>query len=181
VGGDAGVKRATAARNGAIAAVRELELRVSAEEADAIRRAGDGHAERITGQARADAAALIERRCAAAERLAALEARDRLAEVRAVARGTVLHAQRCALTEARASAHATVRELVGDPRLDRLLERLAADAHERLADAGPVELSEASDGGFVARAGTREIDCSLRALVDRFLDAMAVELEHLWR
>jgi hypothetical protein len=152
------MSRAVAARNGAIAAVRELEL-----------------------HARADAASLIERRCAAAERLAALEARDRLAEVRAHARATVLRAQQGVLSEARASVHAVVRELVGDPRLDRRLERLAADARERLADAGPVELTQTPDGGFVARAGSREIDCSLRAQVDRCLDAMAAELEQLWR
>ena len=175
------MSRASAARNGAIAAVRELELRIAAEEAEAIRRAGDGRAEQITGRARAEAAALIERRCAVAERLAELEGRDRLAEMRTRARGTVLRAQQSALSEARASAHATVRELAGDPRLRRLLDRLAADARRRLAPAGPVEVTETPDGGFVARAGTREIDCSLTAQVDRFLDAMAGELERLWR
>jgi vacuolar-type H+-ATPase subunit E/Vma4 len=173
--------RASAARNGAISAVRELELRVAAEEAETIRRAGDGRAEQIMAQARVEAAALIERRCAAAQRLAELEAGDRMAEARTRARGTVLRAQQSALSEARASAHAVIRELVGDPRLDRLLGRLAADAHQRLASAGPVELTETPDGGFVARAGTREIDCSLRAQVDRFLDAMASELERLWQ
>jgi hypothetical protein len=173
--------RAGAARKRTIAAVRELELRVAAEEAGAIRRAGDDHVEQIIEQAREEAAALIEQRCGAAERLAALEARDRLAEVRARARGTVLREQQSVLTEARASAHATVRGMVGDPRLNRLLERLAADARERLVSAGPVELIEAPDGGFVARSGTREIDCSLRAQVDRVLDAMAAELERLWR
>ena len=173
--------RASAARTGAISAVRELELRVAAEEAEAIRRAGDGRAEQIIAHARVEAAALIERRTTAAQRLAELEERDRLAEMRTRARGTVLRAQQSALSGARASAHAVVRELVDDPRVNRLLERLAADARERLASAGPVELIEIPDGGFVARAGTREIDCSLRAQVDRFLDAMAGELERLWQ
>jgi vacuolar-type H+-ATPase subunit E/Vma4 len=173
--------RAGAARKQTIEAVRELELRVTAEEAEAIRRAGDSYAETIIAQARADATALIERRCAAAERVAELEARDRLAEARARAHGTVLRAQQSALTEARAAAHAMVRDIVGDPRLGQLLERLAADARERLAPAGPVEIAPAPDGGFVARSGTREIDCSLGAQVDRVLDAMAGELERLWR
>jgi len=159
----------------------EVELRAAAEEAEAIRRAATGRAQEIITQARADAAALIERRCAAARRLAELEARDRLAEVRAQARGTVLGAQRSVLSEARAAAHATVRKLPGDPRLRRLLVRLAADARERLASAGPVELTDAPEGGFVARAGTRQIDCSLTALIDRYLDASAGELERLWR
>ncbi len=172
---------AGAARKQTIAAVRELELRVAAEEAEAIRRAGEGRAETIIAQARAEATALIERRCAAAERLAELETRDGLAEVRADARGTVLRAQQSALTEARASAHAMVRDMVGDPRMGQLLERLAADARERLAPAGPVEIAPAPDGGFVARSGTREIDCSLGAQVDRVLDAMAGRLERLWQ
>jgi len=173
--------RAGVARKRTIAAVRDLELRVAAEEAEAIRRAGDGRAEVIIAQAHAEAAAVIERRCAAAERLAEREARDRMAEGRAHARGTVLRAQKSALTEARADAHAMVRNLAGDPRLNRLLERLATDARERLAPAGPVELTEAPDGGFIARAGNREIDCSLSAQVDRVLDSMAGELERLWR
>jgi vacuolar-type H+-ATPase subunit E/Vma4 len=172
--------RAAAARKQTIAAVRELELRVAAEEAEAIRRAGDGHAETILAHAREEATALIEQRCAAAERLAELESRDHLAEARAHARGTVLRAQRSALTEARAAAHAMVRDVVGDPRLGQLLERLAADARERLAPAGPVQIAPAPDGGFVARSGTREIDCSLKAQVDRVLDAMAGEFERLW-
>jgi vacuolar-type H+-ATPase subunit E/Vma4 len=172
--------RAAAARKQTIAAVRELELRVAAEEAEAIRRAGDGHAETILAQAREEATALIEQRCAAAEQLAELEWRDRLAEARAHARGTVLRAQRSALTDARAAAHAMVRDVVGDPRLGQLLERLAADARERLAPAGPVQIAPAPDGGFVARSGTREIDCSLKAQVDRVLDAMAGEFERLW-
>ncbi|HTT27411.1 MAG TPA: V-type ATP synthase subunit E family protein [Solirubrobacteraceae bacterium] len=173
--------RAGVARKRTVAAVRDLELRVAADEAEEIRRAGDGHAEAIIMQARAEAAALIERRCAVAERLAEREARDHLADARARARGTVLRAQRSALTEARMSAHANVRELAGDPGVSRMLECLAADARKRLAPAGPVELVDAHDGGFVARAGNCEIDCSLGALLDRVLDSMADELERLWR
>ena len=173
--------RAAVARKRTIAAVREVELQVAAEQAEAIRRAGAGRAETIVARARAEAAALIERRCAAAERVAEREARDDLSEVRARARGTVLRARQSALIEARSSAHETARELAGDPRLTRLLRRLAADAHERLASVGPVELTETPGGGFVARAGSREIDCSLEAQIDRVLDAMAGELERLWR
>jgi vacuolar-type H+-ATPase subunit E/Vma4 len=173
--------RTGAARRRTIAAVRELELRVAAEESEAIRRAAHGHAEQIITQARAEAAALIGRRCAAAQRLAELEARDRAAEARARARGTVLRAQRSVLTEARASAHAMARDMAGDPRLAQLLERLAADARERLAPAGRVDIAPTADGGFVARSGTREIDCSMGAQVDRVLEAMSGHLERLWR
>jgi len=173
--------RAGDARRRTIAAVREIGLRLTTEDAHAIRRAGDDRAAAIIAQARTEAAFVIEQRCAAARRLAEFESRDHLAEARARARGTVLRAQRSALTDVRASAHAMVRDLIDDPRLGQLLERLAADAHQRLAPAGQVEIAPTPDGGFVARAGTREIDCSLRAQVDRVLDAMAGDLERLWQ
>jgi hypothetical protein len=85
------------------------------------------------------------------------------------------------LTDARAAAHAAARGLAGDARLERLLERLADDARQRLAPAGAVQAIAASDGGFVARAGSREIDYSIGAQVDRILEGMASELERLWR
>lgn len=168
-------------RNGKLVAVRAAELRAAAEESEVISRAGAARAEQILAQARSDAAALIRRRCAPAERLAELEERERMAEVRAQARGTVLRARQSVLSDVRAAAHAAVRDMVGDPRLERLLERLLADARERLASAGPVEIVPIPEGGFVARAGSREIDYSLRAHVDRWLDALAGELERLWQ
>ncbi|HTP18535.1 MAG TPA: V-type ATP synthase subunit E family protein [Solirubrobacteraceae bacterium] len=167
--------------NGILDAVREVELHAASEQADGIRRTAEGGAEQILLQAKAEASGVIARRCAAAERLAQLDERERLAEARAGARGTVLRAQRAVLIDARAAGHRAVRDLVGDPRLERLLHRLAADARKRLAMAGPVQIVATSDGGFVARAGTHEIDYSLRAQVDRIVDAMAGELERLWR
>ncbi|MGZ4255630.1 MAG: V-type ATP synthase subunit E family protein [Solirubrobacteraceae bacterium] len=169
------------AGEGTLDAVRENELRAASERAEAVRRTGQRAAEQIVAQAQVDAAALTARRCAAAERLAQVDERERLAEARATARGTVLRAQRSVLTEAHAAAHRAVRELVGDPRLERLRERLAADAHERLATAGLVQIVATPDGGFVARAGTREINYSLRAQVDRIVDAIASDLELLWQ
>lgn len=162
-------------------AVRQAELRVASGEADEIRRAADGRVQGIVAQARADADALITRRCAAAERLAALEERERLAQARTQAREIVLRAQRLVLTDAVAAAHAAARKLAADARLERLLEQLAIDARERLASAGSVETIAASDGGFVARLGSREIDYSIHSQVDRILEEMASELEHLWR
>jgi vacuolar-type H+-ATPase subunit E/Vma4 len=168
-------------RQRALGTVRAVELQLAGVQADAIRRAGEGRAEEIIAQARAEAAALIDRRCAAARQLADLEERDQLADTRARARGTVLRARRSVLIEARAAVHAAVGGLGDEPRLERLLERLAADARERLASTGPVTIEVAAEGGFVARAGNREIDCSLHRYVDRFLDAVAGELEDLTR
>ncbi|MGZ4184382.1 MAG: V-type ATP synthase subunit E family protein [Solirubrobacteraceae bacterium] len=165
----------------ALEAVSEVDLHAASDEADAIRRTADRRAEEMLSQARAEAADLVARRCDAADRLAELEERERLADARAKTRGMVLRAQRSVLDDARAAAHRAVGDLAGDVRLERLLERVATDAHQRLATAGTVEVVAVPDGGFIARAGSREIDYSLRAQVDRVVDAMAIELERLWR
>ena len=151
------------------------------EEADLIRRAARERAEQILDQAHEEAAALRERRNAVAERLADLEERERLAEARAEARATVLRAQRSVLIDATAQAHAAAARLVDDPRYGRLLERLAADARERLAPIGPARISILPEGGLIARTGNCQIDYSLAAQVERCLQAMASELGRLWR
>jgi cell division septum initiation protein DivIVA len=162
--------------------VEDAALKRAAAQADEIRRDAHERAERILREARAQAAALIAQRRTAAERLAELERHELLADARAQARSTVLKAQRSVLTQATAAAHAAAGLLIGDSRYQALLEQLSADARERLSPAGlPVELVHVPTGGFVARAGTREIDCSLAARVDRCLREMAGELERLWR
>jgi vacuolar-type H+-ATPase subunit E/Vma4 len=173
VGGDPGVTLAT---------VEDAALKRAAAEADEIRRDAHQRVERILSEARAQAAALVAQRRAAAERLAELEQQELLADARSQARSAVLKAQRSVLTEATAAAHAAAGRLIGDPRYEALLERLSADARERLSPTGlPVELVNVPAGGFEARAGSREIDCSLAAQVDRLLRGMAGELERLWR
>ena len=77
--------------------------------------------------------------------------------------------------------HVAARGLAADVRLERVFERLVADARERLAIFGPVQIVANPNGGFVARAGSREIDYSLPSQVDRTIDEMASELEGLWR
>lgn len=172
MGGDAGVT---------LEAVQVAALATASAEADAIRRAARERAGQIINEARADATALIARRCAAAERLADLEERERLADARAEARSTVLRAQRSVLIEASSAAHAAVRRLVGGSRYERMVKRLATDARERLAPAGPVQIAALPEGGLVARAGSHEINYSLDAQVDRYLQAMASELKRLWQ
>jgi ATP synthase (E/31 kDa) subunit len=162
--------------------VEDAALKRAVAQADEIRDRARERAQGILKEARAQAAALIDQRRTAAERLAALEHQELLAEARAQARSMVLRAQRSVLTQATAAAHAAAGQLIGDPRYEALLEQLSADARERLSVTGrPVELVHVSTGGFVARAGTREIDCSLAAQVDRCLREMAGELERLWR
>lgn len=173
MGGDPGVTLAT---------VEDAALKRAAAQADEIRRDAHQRAERILGEARAQAAALIAQRRAAAERLAELEQQELLADARSQARSAVLKAQRSVLTQATAAAHAAAGRLIGDPRYEALLEQLSANARERLSPSGfPVELVNLPAGGFLARASSREIDCSLSAHVDRCLAEMAGELERLWR
>lgn len=162
-------------------AVQDSALGTASAEADGIRSAVRERAERIIAEARAEAAVLSAKRHTAAERLADLEQGERLAEARAEARASVLRAQRSVLIDARRAAQAAVRRLVDDSRYEPLLERLEAEARGRLAPVGPVEISVLPEGGLVARAGSREIDYSLAAQLDRCLQAMASELDGLWR
>jgi len=164
-----------------LAAVEDAALASASAQADAIRRAAQACAEQLAEDARAEAVAVIAQRRAAAERLADQEEQQHLAQARAEARATVLRAQRSVLTDAVSAARAAVRELSEDSRYRGLLERLANDARERLAAAGPVHITALPDGGLVARAGSREIDYSLDAQLDRCCGAMASELERLWR
>ena len=85
------------------------------------------------------------------------------------------------LREAGAAARAAVRALVGDPRFQRLLERQAADARDRLSAAGEVQIVAGAGGGVIARAGSLEIDYSVDTQVERALISADSDLERLWR
>jgi len=162
-------------------AVQDAAHAQAAAEAQALRRAARERAEQMLAGAREETAALLAKRRAAAGRLADLEERERLAQARAEARATVLSAQRAVLSEATAAARDEARRLVADRSYQALLERLAVDARARLSAAGPVEIVSAPGGGFVARAGSRQLDYSLGAQLDRCLESIAGELEHPWR
>ncbi len=171
MGGDAAVTLET---------VQAAALADAHADAESIRTAARKHAHQISAHARGEAAALIAQRRVATERLEDLHRRERLAQARADARATVLQAQRSVLVEAIAAAHTAARRLVGDPRYELLLERLVADAQQRLAAAGEVQIIPVAQGGMIVRAGSRQIDYSLHAQVDRCLEALASELETLW-
>jgi vacuolar-type H+-ATPase subunit E/Vma4 len=162
-------------------ALQVAALATASEAADAISHASQAHTEEIVAAARTESAELAARRRVAAERLADLQERERLAEARSECRATVLRAQRSVLIEATTAVHAAIDRLVEDPRYPLLLDRLAEEARERLSAAGPVQIISIPSGGIVARAGSRQLDYSLHAQVDRCLRAMAGELERLWR
>jgi len=164
-----------------LAVARAAALADAHAEAEVIRRAATERAADLLVAARTEADALVARRRADAERLAEREQRERLAQARAQARWIVLHAQRAVLAAAASAAHTAARELVRDPGYERLLARLSAEARERLAPTGTTEIVPAPGGGVIARAGSREIDYSLDTQVERCLEAMAGELQRLWR
>jgi vacuolar-type H+-ATPase subunit E/Vma4 len=162
-------------------AVRVAALADASSQADSTRLASEERAEKIIADARAEAASVVARQRAAAESLADLEERARLAEARTQAHAVVLQAQRSVLSNATKAVHAAAKRLVGEPRYERLIERLGAEARERLGADREVQLIPASEGGVVVRAGSRQVDYSLHAQVDRCLEALASELERLWR
>jgi vacuolar-type H+-ATPase subunit E/Vma4 len=150
-------------------------------EADAIRRLAEERTAELLAEARAEAATLVDRRHAEAQRLAERERMERLAEARAEARATILRAQRMVQTGAMTAAHAAARRITSTPGYERLIERLSAEARERLSSVGATEIIAAPGGGVVARAGSCEIDYSLDAQVERCLWDMQGEIERLWR
>ena len=164
-----------------LAAVGEAALAAATAEAEALRAAAQSRAEQLLAAAHAEAAARLAQRRALAERLADAEEREQLARARAEARAVVLRAQESVLIEATEAAHRAARRLTADPRYEVVDRRLAAEARDRLSPWGQVQIVSCPEGGFVARAGSRQIDDSLDAQVDRCLEAMAGEMEALWR
>ena len=163
-----------------LAAVEQAALATAHADAEMLVSDARAHAAARIATARNEAAALIEERRTAAERLAEAERQMRLAAARGEARANVLAAQQSVLADATTAAHSAARRLVSGARYGRLVERLTAEARERLESVGPVQILAAPGGGVRARAGSREIDYSLDAQVDRWLEALPEALERLW-
>ena len=161
-------------------AVRDAALATTSAETEAIRRTGETRRAQHLLEARAEANEIVSRRRAASEQLAAVEERERLAQARAEARGTVLRAQQAVFAEATESARRAAAQLIDDPRYERVLVSLEADARRRLEQFGRVRIVPAAGGGFLAQAGSRDIDYSLDAQLQRCLRSMASKLGDLW-
>lgn len=160
--------------------LEQATLASASDEGQQIRDAAAERAQRILAEARAQADALLATRHAEAERQADTQERRRLAQAHTQAREVVLRAQRSVLGQAGEAAHSAARRLVDDPRYVLLLQRQAAEANERLAPAGPVQIITTAEGGLIARAGSRQIDYTLSAQVQRCLESLTGDLERLW-
>jgi vacuolar-type H+-ATPase subunit E/Vma4 len=154
----------------------------------------------LLAEARADAARLLEEADAraAATRAAAEQAGEELvraareegdaaaalegahdgARARRTARALVLAAQREVYDELRNSARARAQELRASPDYKALLERYASAARAQLGADATVALDPA--GGLRATAGTRSVDYTLDAVVDRAVDAIGERTAALW-
>ena len=162
-------------------ALQLAALQATREQADALVREAGARAEQTLEQARREADAVRARIAAAAQAQAQAHALASVSAAHAEAHGLVLAAQRSVLEQARTAAREAAGALLTDKRYAALLERLAAQARMRLADDGEVSVVAAPQGGLVALTTSRRLDYSLDACVDRALDAMASELESLWK
>ena len=118
---------------------------------------------------------------------AAGETRARLDKARATAaarrrgRSITLAARLELYEELRVQALAAAARLRTDPSYAELLQRLERAARADLGKDAVVELAAGGAGGIVARVGSRIVDYSLPALVDRCIAALGERAAELWR
>lgn len=141
----------------------------------------DEEAAAAIARAERETAALVERARAEGRAAAELEAARERRRARREAHAQLLQAQGELYDELRREASAGVLRLRGEPGYPALLERLTAAARAQLGDEVELEIDPPGRGGVVARAGSRSVDYSLPALVDRCLASLGSELERLWR
>ncbi len=169
---------AAPAATNALAPVRAFLLARAQAEADRARAEAATVADAVVARARQQAAVVLEQ----AREQGAADGAQLTAAAQAVAarrvRGLLLAAQRQAYETLRQRGRAAARALREDPDYPALRERLARMARER---AGPDAIvMDAPDGGVIAEAPGRRVDCSLGTLADRAVDALGAEVEGLW-
>ena len=124
--------------------------------------------------------ALVEQ--ARAEGVAAAAIAGGHDEVRARrrSRSLVLATRKELYDELRRQALAAAHALAEDSRYPALLERLTAAARAQLGEAAVLEVDPPDEGGVRASAGSRHVDYTLGALVERCLDRLGGKVERLW-
>jgi len=162
----------------ALVPVRDLLLARARADAERTRAEAAAEAGAVLAEARDQAAAILaEARKRGAADGAAVAAVERAAAARR-ARGVLLAARRQAYEALGQQARAAVGELREDPGYPRLRQRLARLARAQVGSHAVVR--EPPQGGVVAEAPGRRVDCSLDALADRAVDALGAEVEGLW-
>lgn len=159
---------------------RDALLADAREQARQLLEQADEQARELIREARLTAEDLIAR--AREEGLGAgraQAARDAGGEM-ALARWEVLAAQRAAYDEVCRRARAQVLAVRDEPGYPQLLERLAVAARRDLGDGAELEIDPPGVGGVRATAGSRRVDHTLPALVDRCVRDLGPALAQLW-
>ncbi|MFG2859185.1 hypothetical protein [Streptomyces sioyaensis] len=166
------------AAGAALEPVRAELLRTAHAEARELLARADREAADLLDAARAEGRAILgaSRRQGEAEGAAA--GRAALVQARRTARARELDVRREAYEELRLRATERVRALRHAADYEAVLDRLARRARRIL---GPeADVTEHPDGGVVAHAPGRRVDCTLDALAARALDRIGAEAETLW-
>ena len=160
--------------------LRAAALGEATARADAILAEAAEQARARLARADAAAAALVERARHDGAAAAELTAAHGRARARGDARALVL-AERSAIYErVRQEAAEAVLRLRDAPEYSALLERLAAKAHAQLGEGAEVDVGCPEIGGVVGRAGSRSVNYTLPALVERCIAELGTQIEALW-
>lgn len=162
----------------ALAPVRESLLIAAQKEAGDLRRVAGEEAMAMLDAARREADRI--RTAAAQEGAAAARSQAALRSIwmRRQAHEMVLTRQNALRLELQRQVRESAAASRADPRYPPLLARLTEQSHVLLGAQATV--TESSEGGVVAEAGSRRLDLSLPALATRTLESMTQEVRALW-
>jgi vacuolar-type H+-ATPase subunit E/Vma4 len=160
--------------------LRDALLGEARAEAQRLLAAADERAATGLVEAEKEGKALVERSRAEGEAAAAMAGAREQAQARRLARALLLAARREVYEELVARSRAAAEALRDDPVYESLLDRWSAAAREQLGDDAVLALDPPSTGGVLASSGSRHVDYTLHALVDRCLDRLGGELGRLW-
>ena len=158
--------------------LRSSFLAEAAEDAERTVAAAEEERRAQLEEAQRGAAELVAAARDAGEADARVEGARTIAAARRRARTITLAARLELSEELRRQAFAAAEQLRDKPSYIELLRRLERAAR---ADLGADVVVELDAGGVVARAGSRIVDYSLPAIVDRCVAALGERVEELWR
>jgi vacuolar-type H+-ATPase subunit E/Vma4 len=158
----------------------ELEKR-AADEVARIEEEAQGSRKGIEEEARAEATRRKDQARRQGEAMADAESTRRMLMERREAGRRVLEARRDALDELRQQCLRAAEELRASEDYESIEEALVDQARRVLGDGDcRVERDPGGKGGVRATSGTRLVDLSLPALVDRCLAGLGADAQELW-
>lgn len=159
---------------------QELERRAADEVARIEEEAGRS-AEKILEEAHSEASRRRDEARRQGESMADAEGERRVLLARREAARGVLAERRAVLDELRRRSLEATKDLRGSSVYSDIEKRLVGEARRLLGtDDCEVERDPAGEGGVRATSGTRMVDLTLGALVERCLAELGGEVEDLW-